>query len=266
MGDTCSTQGVLAAHHHKFCGVLNGLDYECWSPESDWQLAAHYSAGGCGLRRGGCVVTKAAASWAAVSLARPPQLPQLPPLPSLPLLPPLHPCHRPTHPPSAAPPPSHPSHCPADTPHLKEGCKRALLQELGLPYEPPGAGKEPAEGPPSDNPPAEAPPANGPPSRPLLAVVSRLTQQKGLPLILRGIQVALERGAQVGRGVGCRAVPPGCDESRRCGPGLRAGAAGCAEPPRCWQPCVRFTATAGALPTAGCGAGQRLRKGGGGAV
>jgi glycogen synthase len=36
-----------------------------------------------------------------------------------------------------------------------------------------------------------------PSGRPLLAVVSRLTEQKGLPLILHGMRVALEAGAQV---------------------------------------------------------------------
>jgi glycogen synthase len=34
--------------------------------------------------------------------------------------------------------------------------------------------------------------------RPLLVVVSRLTVQKGLPLILHGIKTAIARGAQVG--------------------------------------------------------------------
>lgn len=33
--------------------------------------------------------------------------------------------------------------------------------------------------------------------RPLMVIVSRLTQQKGLPLMLHGIKTALARGAQV---------------------------------------------------------------------
>ncbi len=36
-----------------------------------------------------------------------------------------------------------------------------------------------------------------PSGRPLLVIVSRLTEQKGLPLMLHGVRVALERGAQV---------------------------------------------------------------------
>jgi hypothetical protein len=51
-------------------------------------------------------------------------------------------------------------------------CKEHLLSELGLPSS------------------VDAP-------QPLVAIVSRLTQQKGLPLIVRGIEVAIERGAQV---------------------------------------------------------------------
>ncbi len=40
------TQGVLHAHKGKFSGVLNGIDPHCWDPESDIQLAEHYSSGG----------------------------------------------------------------------------------------------------------------------------------------------------------------------------------------------------------------------------
>ncbi|KAF8066248.1 SS4 [Scenedesmus sp. PABB004] len=40
-------------------------------------------------------------------------------------------------------------------------------------------------------------PADGAPGRPLLAIVSRLTEQKGLALMLHGMAVALSRGAQL---------------------------------------------------------------------
>jgi starch synthase len=64
----------------------------------------------------------------------------------------------------------------------KVACKRSLLKELGLPQPSllqPGSQARP-EG-----------------DRPLLAVVSRLTDQKGLPLILHGIKVAISKGAMV---------------------------------------------------------------------
>ncbi|GBF88551.1 starch synthase, chloroplastic-like protein [Raphidocelis subcapitata] len=93
----------------------------------------------------------------------------------------------------------------------KEDCKRLLLEELGLPYTTPnwvlqrqsggqhqqlqlqqlqqhadqGNGNGNGNG------------AAARPGRPLLAVVSRLTEQKGLPLIEHGIKTALARGAQV---------------------------------------------------------------------
>jgi len=57
----------------------------------------------------------------------------------------------------------------------KSACKRALLQELGLPHDT----------------------SRHPNGRPVLAVVTRLTEQKGLPLIMHGIRVAMARGAQV---------------------------------------------------------------------
>ena len=64
----------------------------------------------------------------------------------------------------------------------KEICKASLLQDLGLPYVPPAdLGSN----------------GGGSHGRPLLAIVSRLTQQKGLPLIIHGMRVALSRGAQV---------------------------------------------------------------------
>ena len=74
---------------------------------------------------------------------------------------------------------------PNDPPGPHEGkmaCKRSLLKELGLnPPSPPVTGS-------SQRPQGD---------RPLLAVVSRLTDQKGLPLILHGIKVAVSKGAMV---------------------------------------------------------------------
>ncbi|KAI8473263.1 MAG: hypothetical protein J3K34DRAFT_519107 [Monoraphidium minutum] len=102
--------------------------------------------------------------------------------------------------------PAIPVHFSAAAPAGKEACKRALLAELGLPYAAPdwtysaaglqhhhqqqqqqngGGGGEGG---------AAAKPEQG---RPLVAVVSRLTVQKGLPLILHGIRTAIARGAQV---------------------------------------------------------------------
>lgn len=149
-------QGVLSRHSHKFCGVLNGLDYDCWNPQHDWQLAHHYSAGR--MPEQSLHLARRVRAW--VGWYRCCQ--SLVPSPHTEVLPAT--C----------------GHAPlADQPQGKERCKAALLAELGLPYQPP-AGTIP----------------QAPPSRPLLAVVSRLTQQKGLPLILRGIEVALHRGAQ----------------------------------------------------------------------
>lgn len=37
-------QGVLAKHHAKFCGVLNGIDHETWDPRTDSMLPHKYSA------------------------------------------------------------------------------------------------------------------------------------------------------------------------------------------------------------------------------
>jgi starch synthase len=110
-------ESVLKKHGKKFKGVLNGIDHESWSPESDPLIPHHYS--------------------------------------------------------------------PADPPGAHAGkmaCKRSLLQELGLPLpslSQPGSHLRP-EG-----------------DRPLLAVVSRLTDQKGLPLILHGIKAAISKGAMV---------------------------------------------------------------------
>jgi ADP-glucose type glycogen/starch synthase len=66
----------------------------------------------------------------------------------------------------------------------KSECKRQLLREVGLPWEHVGGDiEEENEG------------RGG--ERMLLAVISRLTDQKGLPLILRGIARAASTGAQV---------------------------------------------------------------------
>jgi starch synthase len=95
----------------------------------------------------------------------------------------------------------------ASDPANKEECKRLLLEELGLPYTRParllaaagdanganganGAHNGNGNGNGTDHAPPEA-------GRPLVAVVSRLTVQKGLPLILHGLRTALARGAQV---------------------------------------------------------------------
>lgn len=37
--------GILRAHARKLSGILNGVDYEIWSPEVDPHIAARYSAG-----------------------------------------------------------------------------------------------------------------------------------------------------------------------------------------------------------------------------
>lgn len=37
-------QAALQAHAHKFKGILNGLDYSYWNPETDRFLSIHYSA------------------------------------------------------------------------------------------------------------------------------------------------------------------------------------------------------------------------------
>jgi hypothetical protein len=84
-------------------------------------------------------------------------------------------------------------------------CKRLLLEELALPYAAPSwvlaeaAAVQAAALNGSTAAAAAAGAAEAPaqPGRPLLAVVSRLTVQKGLPLILHGIKTAIARGAQV---------------------------------------------------------------------
>lgn len=37
-------QHSLQSHQHKFGGVLNGLDYDAWNPDTDTHLPAHYNA------------------------------------------------------------------------------------------------------------------------------------------------------------------------------------------------------------------------------
>eukprot|EP00775_Hariotina_reticulata_P010075 gene10075-10230_t len=88
----------------------------------------------------------------------------------------------------------------------KQVCKQALLAELGLPFVDPQV--ESSEwlkwAPDKSNSGGANPglascvaPAAGGMGRPLIAIISRLTQQKGLPLMLHGMKVALERGAQL---------------------------------------------------------------------
>lgn len=57
----------------------------------------------------------------------------------------------------------------------KAQCKAALLRELGLPHDT----------------------STHPGGRPLLAIVTRLTEQKGLPLLKHGVEAAIKNGAQV---------------------------------------------------------------------
>lgn len=76
----------------------------------------------------------------------------------------------------------------------KRACKAALCRELGLPFD--GVlDSPPANGGSSASPQAAGP--WGPNGRPLLAIVSRLTEQKGLPLMLAGLRAAIAAGAQV---------------------------------------------------------------------
>eukprot|EP00850_Spirogloea_muscicola_P002127 SM000008S22216 [mRNA] locus=s8:473342:477892:- [translate_table: standard] len=91
-------EGVIWEHRGNFCGILNGLDYETWNPETDDLIPARYGA-----------------DWL----------------------------------------------------EGKEECKRRLLQELGLPHD-----------------------VDEYTRRPVLCVISRLTEQKGLPLILAAMDVA----------------------------------------------------------------------------
>ncbi|MDY7012585.1 MAG: glycogen synthase GlgA [Cyanobacteriota bacterium] len=42
-GIGCGLQPTLDAHHYKFGGILNGIDYEVWNPESDRYIPGSYS-------------------------------------------------------------------------------------------------------------------------------------------------------------------------------------------------------------------------------
>ncbi len=76
----------------------------------------------------------------------------------------------------------------------KRACKAALCSELGLPFD--GVLESPAANGGSSASQQAAGPW-GPNGRPLLAIVSRLTEQKGLPLMLAGLRAAIAAGAQV---------------------------------------------------------------------
>jgi starch synthase len=39
----CGLQPTLEAHHYKFGGILNGIDYNVWNPESDSYISAAYT-------------------------------------------------------------------------------------------------------------------------------------------------------------------------------------------------------------------------------
>lgn len=41
----CGLQPTLEAHHYKFGGILNGLDYNLWNPEVDPYIPTHYGMG-----------------------------------------------------------------------------------------------------------------------------------------------------------------------------------------------------------------------------
>jgi hypothetical protein len=108
-----------------------------------------------------------------------------------------------------------PAHFSAADTAGKEACKRLLLEELALPYTPPDWAQQQQGQPQLAAPPAASGAGQGAaaapaqPGRPLLAVVSRLTVQKGLPLILHGIRTAISRGAQVGAWtLGCAPALP----------------------------------------------------------
>lgn len=40
----CGLQATLHAHHYKFGGILNGIDYDIWNPASDRYIPEHYSS------------------------------------------------------------------------------------------------------------------------------------------------------------------------------------------------------------------------------
>ena len=39
----CGLQSTLDAHHYKFGGILNGIDYDIWNPEIDRYIPTHYA-------------------------------------------------------------------------------------------------------------------------------------------------------------------------------------------------------------------------------
>jgi starch synthase len=43
-GISCGLGSTLEAHHYKFGGILNGIDYTIWNPESDTYIPAHYTS------------------------------------------------------------------------------------------------------------------------------------------------------------------------------------------------------------------------------
>ncbi|KAG2487464.1 hypothetical protein HYH03_013886 [Edaphochlamys debaryana] len=97
-----------------------------------------------------------------------------------------------------------PAHFTPDDTAGKRACKAALCGELGLPFEgqlPPassnGNGNGSGNGHANGNGTGAATSAWGPNGRPLLAIVSRLTEQKGLPLMKAGLRAAIAAGAQV---------------------------------------------------------------------
>ena len=165
-------EGTLKHHLRKFMGILNGIDHEMWSPETDPHLPHKFVSHDL---RG-----KAAAGEQWVST------------------PPTHVC--PARPQGYGSErlggrdeesaPHLPHKCALRplsdfvssfltflTPHLagKAQCKAALLRELGLPHDT----------------------STHPGGRPLLAIVTRLTEQKGLPLLKHGVEAAIKNGAQV---------------------------------------------------------------------
>ncbi|GLI64546.1 hypothetical protein VaNZ11_007864 [Volvox africanus] len=109
-----------------------------------------------------------------------------------------------------------PAHFTADDTAGKRACKAALCRELGLPFDgdmSPGPAAATANGHKENNGhngthyssssrnggPSGLGPGGGwgPNGRPLLAIVSRLTEQKGLYLMTAGLRAAVEAGAQV---------------------------------------------------------------------
>ncbi|PNW71666.1 hypothetical protein CHLRE_16g663850v5 [Chlamydomonas reinhardtii] len=87
-----------------------------------------------------------------------------------------------------------PAHFTSEDLSGKRACKAALLRELGLPFDGvlPGSNGHDSNGNGNDS---GSP--WGPNGRPLIAIVSRLTQQKGLHLMKAGLKAAVAAGAQV---------------------------------------------------------------------